>query len=79
MPILNRAQSTQHPEARLIPEVIWNEIFHNNHFPSALHSWIDYSEEEFRNKSHELSDITKKKNLDSSRIEPSRSKQQKAD
>ncbi|QIN35890.1 ankyrin repeat domain-containing protein [Legionella longbeachae] len=61
MPFLDRIKRTQHPEACLIPELVWDEFFLFDDFPDELHSWMDCSEEEFRKKSSRVSDDEKQR------------------
>lgn len=42
----NKVQRNQHPQARLIPETVWSEIFRDNSFPEFLIPLMDMSNEE---------------------------------
>ncbi|KTD62275.1 ankyrin repeat protein [Legionella santicrucis] len=40
MRFFNEIQRNQHPQACLIPEIVWSEIFNDNVFPNVLFSWM---------------------------------------
>ncbi|WP_115705294.1 ankyrin repeat domain-containing protein [Legionella sainthelensi] len=61
MPFLNCIERTQHPEACLIPDPVWKELFLFECFPDELHSWMDCSDEELRKKLSRASDDEKQR------------------
>ncbi|WP_115706958.1 hypothetical protein [Legionella sainthelensi] len=48
MQFFNESQRNQHPEARLIPQVIWDEIFYDELFPDSLILWMNMTCEELQ-------------------------------
>jgi ankyrin repeat protein len=51
MQFSNKDQRNQHPQARLIPEAVWSEVFRNDSFPDSLCSWMNMSYEELKEQS----------------------------
>ncbi|WP_115705729.1 ankyrin repeat domain-containing protein [Legionella sainthelensi] len=48
MQFFNESQRNQRPEARLIPKVIWDEIFYDELFPDSLIPWMNMTCEELQ-------------------------------
>lgn len=61
MHFLNEIQRSQHPQAGLIPETVWSEIFNDNEFPNTLISWMDMPYEVLKKKLTSTIDIEKNK------------------
>lgn len=61
MYFFNEIQRNQHPQARLIPEAVWSEIFSDNEFPNILISWMSMPYEVLKKQLISISDVEKNK------------------
>ncbi|KTD58216.1 ankyrin repeat protein [Legionella sainthelensi] len=61
MHFFNEIQRKQHPQAGLIPEAVWSEIFNDNEFPNSLISWMSMPYDVLKKKLTSISDAEKNK------------------
>ncbi|KTC92178.1 ankyrin repeat domain-containing protein [Legionella cincinnatiensis] len=61
MRFFNEIQRNKHPQACLIPEIVWSEIFSDNVFPNVLISWMSMPYEVLKKQLTPAIDVEKNK------------------